>query len=806
MTTRQVSTPAAHPPERTTARPAGPIRSPIDLVRAALGFAVVGIGTLVAQQGQLSLFERDVFRLVNDLSAIAMPVAWTVMQLGNVVAVPTLAAVAALTRHFRMARDLLISGLLAYGLADLVKAVVGRERPAGLPVGAVLHEGAVGGAGFISGHAAVAAALATAAAPYLGRRSRRTVWLLAWAVAVARVYVGAHLPLDIVGGVAAGWAVGSLVHWVLGVPRWEPSIPRIAALLRRFGLPVESLRPADVEARSSHPFEAVDETGRRCYVKVLDPDRAERDWLYRLYRLLAARDIKDADAVAPLGQQAEHEAVAAMTARERGVRVPPVILARGSGRGAVVVQEYVVGRPLSDLPAEELDPTLLAEVWQQVARLHAARIAHHDLVASSVLVDLEGRPWIVDFGNALTGADDADLAEDVAELVASLAMRTDVALVVDTALAAHGADALAAALPGLAPLTLSAVTRSEERAAPGRLSSLRREIRRRLDVPDPRRPEFPPSGVLARVLVGLGAALILVGVPLLAGASAVLHSVEVGGWRWLGGAVVLAFLARAATAAAWLVPVGRRLALARTFGATMVADGATLMHGQTGRLRRAARFLERAGLLPGQAHRAIDRISVGATVAAAVVAAGTLALALTGGRLTDWETPEAVVPSLLLGAAAWVLVLAGQWVARRGTAAPPPAAHAPLRPRGVVGALAGAGIGRDPWSWAAQVGWSVLGLALEAATLVAALEAVGARVPVLDAVTVYAVLRLLWSLAPVTGAPGAADVALLLALTALGAPLASACAGVVTLRLLTFWIPAALGSMLSAGLELRLLT
>ena len=124
----------------------------------------------------------------------------------------------------------------------------------------------------------------------------------------------------------------------------------------------------------------------------------------------------------------------------------------------------------------------------------------------------------------------------------------------------------------------------------------------------------------------------------------------------------------------------------------------------------------------------------------------------------------------------------------------------------MVGALAGAGIGRDPWSWAAQVGWSVLGVALEAATLVAALEAVGARVPVLDAVTVYAVLRLLWSLAPVTGAPGAADVALLLALTALGAPLASACAGVVTLRLLTFWIPAALGSMLSAGLELRLLT
>jgi uncharacterized membrane protein YbhN (UPF0104 family) len=360
-------------------------------------------------------------------------------------------------------------------------------------------------------------------------------------------------------------------------------------------------------------------------------------------------------------------------------------------------------------------------------------------------------------------------------------------------------------LPGLAPLTLSAVTRSEERAAPGRLSALRKEVRRRLDVPDPSRPEFPPSGVLAHLLVGLGAALILVGVPLLAGASAVLQSVEVGGWRWLGGAVVLAFLARAATAAAWLVPVGRRLALARAYGATMVADGATLLHGRAGRLRRAARFLERAGVLPDRALRAIDRVTVGSIVASALVAVATVAGTLVGSRLPAWRPPEALVRAVLLGLVAWLLVLAGQWRARR-RAAPAPAGQAPARLRGLAGALRGAVAGGDPWTWAAQVGWSALGLVLEATTLVAALEGVGAGVPILDAVTVYAVLRLIWSLVPVLGAPGAADVALLLTLTALGAPLASACAAVVTLRLLTFWIPAALGSLLSGGFEDRLLT
>jgi undecaprenyl-diphosphatase len=228
------------------------------------------------------------------------------------------------------------------------------------------------------------------------------------------------------------------------------------------------------------------------------------------------------------------------------------------------------------------------------------------------------------------------------------------------------------------------------------------------------------------------------------------------------------------------------------------------MHGQVGRMRSAARFLERAGVLPERAHRAIDRVRVGAVVAAALVAVGTVSVALGGGGLSGWRTPAALLPAALVGLVAWALILAGQWRARgaRSSKAGQPA----TRPRGLVAALRSAGIGRDPRRWGAQIGWSALGLLLEAATLVAALEAVDAGVPVRDAVAVYAVLRLLWSLVPVVGAPGAADVALLLALTALGAPLASACAAVVTLRLLTFWIPAALGLLLSSRFEHRLIT
>ncbi|MGY1708592.1 lysylphosphatidylglycerol synthase domain-containing protein [Geodermatophilus sp. SYSU D00758] len=101
-------------------------------------------------------------------------------------------------------------------------------------------------------------------------------------------------------------------------------------------------------------------------------------------------------------------------------------------------------------------------------------------------------------------------------------------------------------------------------------------------------------------------------------------------------------------------------------------------------------------------------------------------------------------------------------------------------------------------------GWSAAAVAAEAAALVAALHGVGGHVPILVTAAAYAVLQFGWAVLPGAGAAGIAEASLVLALTASGEPLASACAGVLAFRLSTFWLPALAGAFAAARFEQRL--
>ena len=202
-----------------TRRPADVVRGPWDAVLVVGGVALLVLASLPVHPDSVSDAETRVFSALNATTVLPFVVVWPLMQLGNIVVVPCAAAVAAAFRRWRLAAGLLLAGAGVYLLAKQVKGVVPRGRPDGLLSDVVVRGTPALGRGFISGHAAVVTSLLVVAWPWLPRPARIAGVVLVLAVCLARVYVGAHLPLDVVGGAALGLAVAGVVRLVIGHPR-----------------------------------------------------------------------------------------------------------------------------------------------------------------------------------------------------------------------------------------------------------------------------------------------------------------------------------------------------------------------------------------------------------------------------------------------------------------------------------------------------------------------------------------------------------------------------------------------------------
>ena len=186
-----------------------------DVAGLAVGLGVLIGSALVARQPR-GESEIEIFRSANDLPNEAFPPIWTAMQYGTFGAVPVAATVALMARKPRLAGSLALGGTAAWVTAKAAKRIVARGRPANI-IGGVQQRGVEeGDQGFPSGHAAVSTAMTVIMWPEASPRMRVTLSALTGLVPFGRMYVGAHLPLDLVGGSALGLALGSMVNLVRG--------------------------------------------------------------------------------------------------------------------------------------------------------------------------------------------------------------------------------------------------------------------------------------------------------------------------------------------------------------------------------------------------------------------------------------------------------------------------------------------------------------------------------------------------------------------------------------------------------------
>jgi uncharacterized protein (TIRG00374 family) len=775
--------------------PASRYRHPGDVIRLIVS-AVVLTGTLAAVAVAHSrLLSPGAPAVTWPGSGPAGRLLTGLVQVAFVVAAAGIAAAALRHRRFRLLAGLTAAAAAAGATLAGILYLAGDQHPHAVTA-ATGHGSWLASAAF-PGPALLAAAVAVtvAAAPWLSRPWRRTAWITLGAAAAARLITGTVLPAELILAFSAGVTVGAGVLVTFGVPDRRIGPGGIAAALRSAGLQVTSVDPAGVEAKGSRPFAAATDDGQRLFIKALGADQRDADLLYRTYRYARLRNVGDTWPTASVIRAVEHQALITVMAERAGVRVPRVdrVIKAGGGT-ALLVMDRVDGSSLGHLPAQQISDDLLRRLWAEVDRLHRAGIAHRSLRAANVMVDDDMMPWLTDFSFSELAATQRQKDLDLAELLASLAILAGPDRAVSSAAAVIGAQALAAAVPLLQPLALSAATRRAIARHDGLLAATRSAAAAASGLsgqPLARLQRVRPRTLLA-IAAAAGAFYFIL--PQLAQVSSSWHALQSAHWAWLPVIIAASALTYLASAAALIGAVPGPVPF---WPATLTQAASSFVNrvspANVGGMALNARFLQKNGVPPSAGVAAVGVNALMGAVAHLILLV--IFFTLAGHQLGQaFKLPPASKLLLLLAIAAALtgIVLATRQGRRFATTRLLPGLRSAAASLRTVAA--------SPVKLTLLAGGSALITLAYIGGLAASVQAFGGGAGITEIGAVYLGAALIAAASPTPGGLGAIEAALVAGLTGIGIAPGPAVSAVLAYRLATYWLP-----VLPGWISLRIL-
>ena len=419
--------------------------------------------------------ERSVFKYLNSLPNGLRPLFRDVYRVGGFFAIGLVCAAALFGRRWRLVRDLALAGIGSFAVAIVLHHRIGE------PVDAAARFHLISrwprSPSFPTLRIATALGIFATAAPYLARPTRRVLVVIALAMSVAAMYLGAAYPADVVGAAAVGWGIAALIHLIFRSPGGRPTALQVTESLAEMGIDVEQVRLNPYQQAGFTRMLGHDAYGP-LWIKVIGRDEVDAQFLARLWQSVVYKDVAPRVSWTRVAD-IEHEAYLTLLARDNGVRVPKVLVAgRGGPGAALLVERAIDGNALEDLAPDAITDELLDAIWRDVERLRAAHIVHGRLNSAHVRVDDDG-PAIVRFDRAILSGSDALASRDVAELLASTSILVGTKRAVRAACDTLGSDDLRAAEPMLQPAALSRQTRvraGHRRLARAHFAQLREDL------------------------------------------------------------------------------------------------------------------------------------------------------------------------------------------------------------------------------------------------------------------------------------------------------------------------------------------